>query len=124
MYLHGYLHPHSHLCHISMHIFQHFMYPIKCGPCHCTHLGYHGTTLGGTPNFCIWQVDTTSTRSIEFTSNWSLVIGPARLPDYSTTKADRFDKETWRDNIYELQEDNRRRYHQDGYNRCRHTGEQ
>jgi hypothetical protein len=37
---------------------------------------------------------------------------------------DRSDMGTWRENIYEHQEDDIQRYHQDRYNGYRHTGEQ
>jgi hypothetical protein len=44
--------------------------------------------LGGTPNICIQQVGTTSTRPIERRSIRSPGTGPTRLPDYSASKAD------------------------------------
>jgi hypothetical protein len=44
--------------------------------------------LGGTPNICIRQVSTTSTRPIRRRSIRSPDIGPTRLPDYSASKAD------------------------------------
>jgi hypothetical protein len=44
------------------------MSQIKCGACHHIHLGCHSTPLGGTPNICIQQVGTSSTRPIEHRS--------------------------------------------------------
>jgi hypothetical protein len=44
--------------------------------------------LGGTPNICIQQVGTSSTRPIERRSIRSPGTGPTRLPDYSASKAD------------------------------------
>jgi hypothetical protein len=44
--------------------------------------------LGGTPNICIQQVGTSSTRPIECSSVRSPDIGPTRLLDYSASKAD------------------------------------
>jgi hypothetical protein len=43
---------------------------------------------GGTPNICIQQVGTTSTRPIERRSIRSPDAGSTRLPDYSASKAD------------------------------------
>jgi hypothetical protein len=48
--------------------------------------------LGGTPNICIQQVGTTSTRPIERRSIRSPGTGPTRLPDYSASKADQSGK--------------------------------
>jgi hypothetical protein len=48
-YLHGHLHPHIHLCHISIHTCHRHMSRIKCGVCHHIHLGCHSTPLGGHP---------------------------------------------------------------------------
>jgi hypothetical protein len=42
--------PHTHLCHIRLNIFQHFMYPIKYGACHRTHMGCHSTLPGAPQN--------------------------------------------------------------------------
>jgi hypothetical protein len=44
--------------------------------------------LGGTPNICIQQIGTSSTRPIEHYSIRSLGTNPARLPDHSVAKAD------------------------------------
>jgi hypothetical protein len=43
--------------------------------------------LGGTPNICIQQIGTSSTRPIERHSIRSLGTSPTRLPDYSAAKA-------------------------------------
>jgi hypothetical protein len=64
------------------------MSQIKCGACHHIHLGCHSTPLGGTPNICIRQVSTTSTRSTGRRSIRSPDTGPTRLLDYSASKAD------------------------------------
>jgi hypothetical protein len=45
--------------------------------------------LGGTPNICIRQVGTSSTRPIERRSIRSSGTGPTRVPEYSTSKADK-----------------------------------
>jgi hypothetical protein len=44
--------------------------------------------LGGTPNICIQQVATTSTRPIERHSTRSPGTSPTRLLNYSASKAD------------------------------------
>jgi hypothetical protein len=64
------------------------MFQIKCGACHHIHLGCHSTPLGGTPNICIQQVGTSSTRPIERRSIRSPDTGPTRLPECSASKAD------------------------------------
>jgi hypothetical protein len=80
--------PLIHLCHIHTHIYLHHMSQIKCGTCHHIHLGCHSTPLGGTPNICIQQVGTSSTRPIERLSIRSPDTGPTRLPEYSASKTD------------------------------------
>jgi hypothetical protein len=114
MYLHGHLHPYTHMCHISMHIFQHFMYPIKCEEFHRTYLGCHSTPPGGHPKLLYltgwhYQCNIDWVHRNLVTKHRSKC--PTRLPDYTTTKADRFNRGTWRENIYERQKDDRRRYH-------------
>jgi hypothetical protein len=49
MYLHGHLHPYTHLRHINMHTYHHHISQIKCRLCHHIHMGCHGTPLGGHP---------------------------------------------------------------------------
>jgi hypothetical protein len=69
------------------------MSQIKCGACHHIHLGCHSTPLGGgTPNICIEQVGTSSIRPIEHRSIRSPDTGPTRLPEYSASKADQFNR--------------------------------
>jgi hypothetical protein len=73
---------------------------------------------GGTPSICIQQVDTSSTRPIERHSKRSPGTSPARLPDYSTAKADQSGR-----GIYLQQPRERQKGHpQNRYNRCRHIG--
>jgi hypothetical protein len=116
-YLHGHLRPHIHLCHINIHTCHHHISRIKCGACHHTHLGCLSTLLGGTPNICIKQGGTSSTRSIGHHSIQSSGTGPARLPDHSAAKANQSSRGAYR---YNLQQDDKRRRHQNRNNRCRH----
>jgi hypothetical protein len=74
---------------ISIHIFTSTICP-KSNVGHATISIWDATIpcLGGTPNICIRQVGTSSTRPIERRSIRSPGTGPTRLPDYSASKAD------------------------------------
>jgi hypothetical protein len=74
---------------ISIHIFTSTICP-KSNVGHATISIWDATVprLGGTPNICIQQVGTSSTRPIERRSIQSPDTGPTRLPDYSASKAD------------------------------------
>jgi hypothetical protein len=109
--------PHIHLCHMHTHTYLHHMSQIKCGTCHHIHLGCHSTPLGGTPNICIRQVSTTSTRPIERRSIRSPDTGPTRLPDYSASKADQSGRGAY---TCSDRKNNKKGYHQNRYCRCHH----
>jgi hypothetical protein len=74
---------------ISIHIFTSTICP-KSNVGHATISIWDATVphLGGTPNICIQQVGTSSTRPIERCSIRSPGIGPTRLPECSASKAD------------------------------------
>jgi hypothetical protein len=74
---------------ISMHIFTSTICP-KSNVGHVTISIWDATVscLGGTPNICIQQVDTSNTRPIERRSIRSPDTGPTRLPECSALKAD------------------------------------
>jgi hypothetical protein len=76
-------------CAISLHIYTATICP-KSNVGHTTISIWDATVpcLGGTPNICIEQVGTSSTRLIERHSIRSLDTGPTRLPKYSASKAD------------------------------------
>jgi hypothetical protein len=98
--------------------------------------------LGDTPNICIQQVGTSSTRPIERRSIRSPDTDPTRLSEYSASKVDQSDRghipaateRTTKKDIIKIstanviiqecsdRKNNKKGYHQNRYCRCHHTG--
>jgi hypothetical protein len=76
------------MCHNNIHTCHRHMSRIKCKACHHTHSGCPVPDLGGTPNICIQQGGSSSTKLIGHQSIQSSGTGPARLPDHSAAKVD------------------------------------
>jgi hypothetical protein len=73
----------------------------------------------GTPNICIQQVGTSSTRPIERRSIRSSGTGPTRVPEYSASKADQSGRGAY---TCSDRKNNKKGHHQNRYCRCCHTG--
>jgi hypothetical protein len=97
---------------ISIHIFTSTICP-KSNVGHTTKSIWDATVprLGGTPNICIQQFGTSSTRPIERRSIRSPDTGPTRLLEYSASNADQSCRGAY---TCSDRKDNKKGYHQIG----------
>src|SRR5688572_31948943 len=104
---------------ISIHIFTSTICP-KSNVGHATISIWDAIVpcLGGTPNICIRQVGTSSTKPIERRSIRSSGTGPTRVPEYSASKADQSGRGAY---TCSDRKNNKKGHHQNRYCRCLHT---